>query len=171
MNPTCLTPRLITVLSLLVVACAAILALPASAGASTVTINPIEKHMIARINQYRASAHLPRLRFDPHLTRAARWMSRSMASRNYFSHTDSFGRSPFQRMTVFGYPSNTYRGENLAAGRPGVERTFQQWLHSAGHRRNMLRSRFRAIGISRVYDATSPYGYYWTTTFGSRVTA
>ena len=46
---------------------------------------------------------------------------------------------------------------------------FTSWKGSPDHNRNMLNGRFRAIGIARVYDANSTYGWYWTTTFGSVV--
>ena len=37
-----------------------------------------------------------------------------MASKNYFSHTDSLGRDPFTRMNAFGYSASAM-GENIAA--------------------------------------------------------
>jgi uncharacterized protein YkwD len=36
-----------------------------------------------------------------------------------------------------------------------------------GHSSNMLKKNFRAIGIARVYDATSTDTWNWATTFGS----
>ena len=146
----------------------ALLALPATAQA--VDVNSVERGMVSQINKYRKAKGKPRLELDVKLTKSAEWLSRDMAAYEYFSHTDRLGRDPFARLAYFKYPTNSWRGENLAAGNEGVSATLLQWKNSEGHRVNMVNGNFRAIGIARVYDADSPYGYYWTTTFGSKVT-
>lgn len=156
--------------SCLCVLAVAMLAIPNTASAASVHVSSAEWRMVTRINRYRAARHLPRLRVDPRLTAAARLTSRNMARNNFFGHVDLWGRTPFQRIAMFHYPSNTFRGENLAAGSPGVEFTFQQWRRSPGHRANLERRQFRAVGISLAYNPRSAYRHYWTTTFGSRVT-
>lgn len=148
---------------------------PATAHAAlprhAVTIDRQELAEVKAINRLRAARHLPALRIDGTLTRAAGWQSLDMGTKHRFSHTDSLGRDPFARLRAFRYPSTTtYRGENLAAGNSGYAATYRQWLNSAPHKANMLNGKFRAIGIARVYVPGSPYGYYWTTTFGSQWT-
>ncbi|MEO6867579.1 MAG: CAP domain-containing protein, partial [Gaiellales bacterium] len=136
-----------------------------------VRIDRIERTEVNMINRFRAARGLPRLRIDATLSRTAEWHARDMARNQRFSHTDSRGRDPFRRLRAFGYPSsNTWRGENIAAGNPGAAATYRQWLNSPPHKANWLNSRYRAIGIARVRVAGSQYGYYWVTTFGSRVT-
>jgi hypothetical protein len=91
-----------------------------------------------------------------------------MATNNYFSHTDSLGRDPFERMADFGYTYNTWKGENLAAGADTAQGAFNLWKNSPGHNANMLNGNFKVIGIARVYGAGSQYGWYWTTDFGGQ---
>ena len=76
-----------------------------------------------------------------------------MGANNYFSHTDSLGRDPFQRMAAFGYNYNTWKGENLAAGADTAQGAFNLWKNSPGHNANMLNANFKVIGIARVYSA------------------
>lgn len=125
-----------------------------------------EAAFLALINGYRQSRGLAPLTLTPQLTAAAEWLSQDMASKGYFSHIDSLGRDPFQRMADFGYTANTWKGENIAAGYQTAAQVMAGWQSSAGHNANMLNSNFRVIGIGRAYQAGSPYGYYWTTTFG-----
>ena len=42
------------------------------------------------------------------------------------------------------------------------------WKSSPDHDRGMRNSNFTEIGIGRAYNKSSKYGWYWTTTFGSR---
>ncbi len=123
-----------------------------------------EVEFLRLINAHRAELGLPELKLSPKLTRSAEWMSQDMANKGYFSHTDSKGRDPFERMADFGYSYNTPKGENLALGFDSAEAVFRAWMNSSGHRANMERSYFRAIGIGRAYSST--YGWFWTTDFG-----
>jgi uncharacterized protein YkwD len=135
------------------------------------TADSVELAEVRMINAFRVQHGLSPLHIDGTLTRTAGWMSTDMGTHHRFSHTDSRGRDPFQRMRAFGYPSaTTWRGENIAAGNATAGATYLQWLNSPPHRANWLNGRFHAIGISRVRVPGSPYGYYWTTTFGSKWT-
>lgn len=168
------SPLVIASLVLLAATLATFL-LPARADAalprSAVTMDATELAEVRLINRFRAARGLPRLRVDRTLTRAAGWMSYDMGRTRRFSHTDSRGRDPFTRLRAFGYPSSdTWRGENLAAGNADAGSTYRQWLNSPPHRANWLNPRYRAIGIARVRVPGSPYTWYWATTFGSRWT-
>jgi len=133
------------------------------------TIDTAEVAQVKMINKFRAAHGLPALRIDGKLSVSAAWMARDMGNKNYFSHTDSLSRDTFQRLRAFGYPSsNTWRGENIAAGNVGVAATYQQWLTSPPHKANWMVPAYRAIGIARVYVPGSRYGWYWVTDFGSR---
>lgn len=142
--------------------------MPANALAGA-EVDALEYEQVQLINEYRAKNGAPALVIDTRLTAAAEWMAGSMAANGYFDHTDNLGRDPFDRLDAFGYPSNTWRGENLAAGYPDAPRTFTQWRESPGHNRNMLNPNYRAIGIALVQRGDSQYGHYWVTEFGSHL--
>lgn len=118
------------------------------------------------INSHRKELGLPVLKLSPKMTRAAKWLSTDMGANKYFSHTDSKGRDPFDRMDAYGYTYNTWRAENIAAGHTTADKVFAAWLKSEPHRKNIENGNYTAIGIGRVYVSGSPYGWYWTTDFG-----
>jgi len=77
---------------------ASTIAWPAAATASPtrgrITINTLERAEVVRINRFRRAHGLARLAINLKLNRSANWLGRDMASKNYFSHTDSLGRGP-----------------------------------------------------------------------------
>lgn len=141
----------------------------ASNASADVTLDSEGIALVKLINDYRAENNLPPFQVSITLTRASQWMSEDMASKDYFSHNDLTGRSPFDRMKAFGYSYNTWKGENIAAGYEDAVRTFDLWKNSPGHNANMLHSNFNAIGIGRAFSETSTYRWYWTTDFGGYV--
>lgn len=151
--------------------CCVLLIISGFVQAQTPTLDNEEQMIHKLINDYRAQNGLSPLRISFALTRAADWMSADMAARNYFNHTDSQGRDPFMRMTAFGYNYGGYRGENIAAGYSDAARTFNLWRNSPSHNAAMLSAYFNVIGISRAYNQSSSYKWYWTTDFGGFVDA
>ncbi len=126
-----------------------------------------ESAFLSLINSYRQSNGLGTLQLNESLNRAATWMANDMATKGYFSHTDSLGRSPSQRAVDCGYPGSV--GENIAAGTnwSTAQSVFTAWQGSPGHNSNMLGQSYTQIGIARTYLDGSPYGWYWVTDFGS----
>jgi len=139
----------------LVVLCPPVLALDAE-----------EAAFLDIINQYRLANGVPPLALSPTLTQASELHSQDMADHDYFSHYSLDGRSPYDRMVQAGYNYATWMGENIAAGFVTAAQVFQGWKNSPGHDANMLRPNFVVIGIGRAYNASSHYGWYWTTDFG-----
>lgn len=117
------------------------------------------------INGYRIENKLAPLIANQNLNEAAHWHSSDMAQKNYFSHTDSLNRSPFDRMRFFGYVNARAMAENVAGGFADAQPTFEQWKNSSGHNGNMLGD-FTEIGIARAHDKDSKFRWYWTTNFG-----
>lgn len=148
----------------------AVIALTASLGLLTPqkaeALDSEEQVFLGTLNEYRAQNGLGPLATNNTLNNVARWMATDLGANNYFSHTDSLGRDPFQRMDQMGYDYNTWRGENLVAGTETSPYAFQLWRDSPGHNANMLGANYTVIGIARVYNATSSYGWYWATEFG-----
>ena len=122
-----------------------------------------EQQMLTLINGARAAAGLAPLKLSPNLNRSAAWKSAdSSASGSSFSHTDSLGRSPFQRAVDCGYATGA--GENIAYGYggndpAGAQATFTAWMNSPGHKANILLAGYKVIGIGA-------HGTAWTTDFG-----
>jgi len=126
-----------------------------------------ELNFLGIINDYRTSNGLGTLSISANLNRAARWKVNDMGGHNYFSHTDSLGRSPWTLTVDCGYP--VAGGENLAAGtyRSTASSAFELFRNSPSHNENMLLASYRQIGIARVYVPGSTYGWYWATEFGT----
>lgn len=117
------------------------------------------------INDHRAMSGLPPLSVSASLSSAAAYHSVDMAANGYLDHNLLDGTTVPQNMANFGYDGGTH-GENIAAGMESATEAMQIWQGSADHNANMLGAQFGAIGIGRAYDASSPYGWYWTTIFG-----
>lgn len=138
------------------------------APSQAVALDAEESAFLTAINEYRQSNGLGTLAVNGKLTDTAIWMAADMAANDYFSHTDSTGRDPFDRMANFGYDYNTWKGENLAAGVPDAATALELWQGSEGHNKNMLNVHYTVIGISRAHDAGSTFGWYWATEFGGQ---
>jgi len=136
------------------------------AGSQAEAMDSEEMTFLAMINQYRAANGLGALSLNSKLNDTALWMAQDLAAHSYFSHTDSLGRDPFQRMDNFGYDYNTWRGENLVAGTEMAQASMDMWKASPGHNANMLNVNYTVIGIARAYGPASPFGWYWATEFG-----
>lgn len=126
-----------------------------------------EQAFLGLINNYRAQNGLGALTISTNLNRSAAWMTEDLATNNYFSHTDSLGRSPYGRAVDCGYPAGA--GENLAAGTnaSSAATAFSMWKNSPGHNANMLGGYYQQIGIARYQRAGSQYNWYWATNFGT----
>ena len=157
-------------ITLVAMALAVIVALLAAARPAPTSADPAldaeEQAFITLINDYRDQNGLGPLAINPELQDAADWLSNDMGVIGYFSHTDSLGRSPWDRMDDFGYSYSTSKGENIAAGYTSAQSVFDAWRNSPGHDANMLSSNYVVMGIARVYTSGSPYGWYWTNAFG-----
>jgi uncharacterized protein YkwD len=121
------------------------------------------------LNDYRVQNGVPPLLLDPDMTNAAEWMSADMGEKNYFSHNDSLGRTPWERLCDFNYCHNTWKGENIAAGYTTGTAVFDAWRNSPGHNSNMLGEHYRVMGLARVYTNGSDFGWYWTNDFGGQI--
>jgi uncharacterized protein YkwD len=104
------------------------------------------RDLVARINRHRRSLGCGALRWDDRLTAVALRHSRDMARRGFFSHTNPDGRDPFDRMRRAGIRFQA-AAENLASGQRTGAETFEGWMESRGHRRNLEECAFTRIGI------------------------
>ena len=143
---------------LFTLALATILALPVSAFAenrtlprttetfvesSTLTV----EDLVASMNRERIARGLRPFRLNQALCLAAADRVRDMLAKHYFNHVSPTGRDPFSWVDRRGY-DYTDIGENLAVGYLTAEDVVDGWMHSAGHRENLLRSAFAEVGIA-----------------------
>jgi uncharacterized protein YkwD len=120
------------------------------------------------INTYRRQNGAGNLSLQNQLGAAADHHSQDMADKNYFSHKLSNGDSAEQNIERFGYTNWSAVGENIAAGHETAKAVMDAWKSSPEHDQGMRNKAFTEIGIGRAYNKSSKYGWYWTTTFGSR---
>ena len=127
----------------------------------------IQSDLVVLVNGYRAANGLGPVSLNGSLSSAAAWMANDLATKNYFSHTSSDGRSPQQRMAAFGYPAYAlYTGENIAAGQASAADVIAGWKASPAHNAVLLSANFNAIGVGYSYSATSTYKSYWVADLG-----
>ncbi|MFE5214027.1 MULTISPECIES: sigma-70 family RNA polymerase sigma factor [unclassified Streptomyces] len=121
--------------------------------------------VVALVNKERASAGCGPLTEDPQLEKAAQNHSDDMAARGFFDHTNPDGADPGQRITATGYRWST-EGENIAQGQQTAASVMDSWMHSPGHRANILNCSFKNIGVGVHKGAGGPW---WTQDFGTRM--
>ncbi len=126
-------------------------------------INDYEKQVLTLVNQERAKQGLQSLSWNAKLAAVARAHSADMSARNYMSHTNPDGLSPFDRIKNSGI-SYTRAAENIAAGQRTPEAVMESWMNSDGHRQNILNPNLTELGVG-FYEGSTGYKYYWTQCF------
>lgn len=119
-----------------------------------------------KTDSVRESWRTTELQYDYALERVA--MKRAVEIALSYDHTRPNGTECFTA-----YPSGYMaEGENIAAGYMSAEEVFNGWKEEnesyagQGHRRNMLSSNFKAVGIGHVvYQGC----HYWVQEFGDKV--
>jgi uncharacterized protein YkwD len=131
------------------------------------------------LNHERRMHGLRRLRSSRSLRSAASAYSWAMVRDDFFNHVSPAGSTLVGRVRKTAYLSSAHGwmlGENLAWGAGDLatpRETVRAWMHSAGHRHNILTGHFREIGIGiapgapvRLPDGMPAATY--TTDFGAR---
>ena len=98
------------------------------------------------MNRERAARGLVPLRLNATLSLAAQDRVRDMFAKHYFNHVSPDGVQPFIWAEKRGY-DYTLIGENLAVGYRGAA-VVDGWMHSPGHRANVLGKDFREVGLA-----------------------
>lgn len=124
--------------------------------------------VVVLTNHERERLGLAPLKIQPDLRTSTKWLAQDMATQNYISHTDRLGREIDPRIPDLGYQNYLTIGENIAGGQTTPQEVVQAWLHSPGHRSNLLNPNFSEIGVAYAYRPTSTYRHYWAQDFGSR---
>jgi uncharacterized protein YkwD len=120
---------------------------------------PAAAAVVAATNAERRKAGCDALSVDSRLAAAAQGHASDMARNGYFEHESQDGRDFVDREKAKGYPSPG--GENIAQGQGSAAEVVADWMHSPGHRRNILNCSFTDIGVG--YDS---HDDYWVQDFG-----
>ncbi|MFE7426679.1 MULTISPECIES: CAP domain-containing protein [unclassified Streptomyces] len=117
--------------------------------------------VLALVNEERAKAGCSPVTASASLTSLAQDFSEDMAARGFFDHTDPGGRSPWDRASDAGVRG--LAAENIARGQADARAVMNAWMHSEGHRRNILNCDYKTLGVG-VHRG--PGGPWWTQEFG-----
>jgi uncharacterized protein YkwD len=109
----------------------------------------LERRVALIVNDERRKAGLGRLSMDVLLGRAARAHAGDMAARDYFSHFSPEGSTVADRVAASGYAFSVV-GENLALGQRNPRQVMTAWMHSRGHRANIVSEDYSQIGVGVV---------------------
>ena len=115
---------------------------PATAAASS-RQDRTERAILRAMNNVRSQHGLSRLRVDAALARAADAHSATMLRTGVFSHGSVHAR-------LRRYTNKRKVGETLAwMSRCNGRKVVRMWLNSAAHRRILLSSKFRNVGVGK----------------------
>jgi uncharacterized protein YkwD len=130
-----------------------------------------EGEMLTLINQARAAKGLSALRVGSTLHDVARWRSKDMYVRDYFSHDipSPPGGKVFNELHRRGV-CYTIAGENIGWNNypddVATQTMFNGWMDSSGHRALILSKDFTRIGIGAYKGTGSDYPkHLWTAVF------
>ena len=118
------------------------------------------------INDLRAKAKLPGLRFDARLQDAAAKHAVDMAKRGYFDHLSPEGENVDERVIREGYEWKAV-AENIAAGYNDCNGLIEGWKSSEGHYKNILCTNCVDTGIGAYFSEGSEWRYYYVQVFGA----
>jgi uncharacterized protein YkwD len=125
--------------------------------------------LVALTNRSRASAGLKALKVDSSLSSVARWRSKDMIQRDYFSHTIPGYGKVWTKLHAIGY---CYKvgGENIGwnnypdnVATAGIHKMF---MDSSGHRANIMGKAWDVIGIGAYKGSTGKK--MWTVLFADK---
>lgn len=156
------------IVAVILCAAAACVAVP-GAGAATQAEITGQSQLLREVNKARTTRGLAPLHLSKVLSRPARQHSAYLARAGVLDHNGADGKPFYVRLYRAGYSRQKAVGENLgmASGcSTDLSSTMVDlWLKSPGHRRNLLSSRYRNIGIAVVAAADCSNTIY-TTDFG-----
>ncbi|MFE1175347.1 CAP domain-containing protein [Streptomyces sp. NPDC058773] len=135
---------------------------PRATESGNTKVDRYEAEINRLVNKARVEHGCEPLRRDPRLDRAARLHSQDSARHSHYSHTSTDGKDPKERMEAQGY--NDASAENIDAWPTTPQGAFDAWMHSPGHRANILGCRSKATGIGVAMGGK--HRAYWTQDFG-----
>lgn len=134
---------------------------PVTADTAVSRVEAAEAAVLDLVNKERAKAGCSPVRASKELGSLARAYSKDMAERDFFSHTDPDGNSPWDRAAKAGVEG--LGGENIARGQADAAAVMEAWMNSEGHRANILNCDFNTLGVGVHFGDGGPW---WTQNFG-----
>ena len=136
------------------------------------SLRTARRETLCLLNRERAQRGLRPLRLSKRLSRASEAHSRNMVRKRFFEHGNFVARIVNARYVT--RRQAWALGENIAWGTGTLgtpAQTVRAWMHSPGHRANILSRRFRDIGIGIALGApavvhVSSGAATYTTDFG-----
>lgn len=107
----------------------------------------ISANMLSLTNQSRAEEGIAPLEYNETLARFAQIKGQDMIDKNYFAHDTPDGKRPWEWINRGEY-DYVYAGENLAMDFITAEVIQAAFLKSPSHRKNILNSKYKNIGIA-----------------------
>lgn len=117
--------------------------------------------VISLVNKERRKAGRSTLEKDDTLMEVAQIRAEEASEK--FSHTRPDGSTCFTAFDEAGFDPNAAAGENLANGYSSPAAVMNGWMHSSGHKANILSKDFSYIGVG-VYKKGGTY--CWAQAFG-----
>jgi uncharacterized protein YkwD len=128
-----------------------------------------ESQLVTLTNRARASAGLRALKVDSTLRSVARWRSKDMITRDYFSHSIPGYGKVWDKLNAIGYCYKN-AGENIGWNNyPDDLATAaiqQAFMNSSGHRANIMGKTWDVIGIGAYKGPTGKK--MWTVLFADK---
>ncbi|MBR3036521.1 MAG: hypothetical protein IKI54_04440 [Lachnospiraceae bacterium] len=123
----------------------------------TYTYHAYSQAVLDLVNAERAKEGLSPLALDPAAGSAAQVRARETV--DLFEHVRPNGTQCFTALDEAGA---TYRmaGENIACGQPTPEAVVDAWMHSEGHRANIMKPEFTHMGLGCCELSNDPQHYY-----------
>jgi hypothetical protein len=120
----------------------------ASAQSQLLPRNDSERELFDLLNRERATQNLSALKWDEALFKAARQHALLMLNLNSFEHQLPGEPALSERLAAAG-ARFSFIAENIAFGKDS-NTIHNGWMHSPGHRKNILNPRVTAVGIAAV---------------------
>ena len=128
-----------------------------------------EAELVALTNRSRANAGLKALKVDSKLAGVARWRSKDMIERDYFSHTIPGYGKVWDKLDAIGY-CYKLAGENIGWNNYpddiATAAIHQMFMDSSGHRANILGKAWDVIGVGAYKGPTGKK--MWTVLFADK---
>lgn len=115
------------------------------------------EEFVSLVNAHRVSVGCAALEWDGPVAAVAQAHSEDMVARDFFSHTNPDGATPWDRLAGGGV-TYSLAAENIAWGYTTGEAVLDGWLGSAGHKANIENCALTHHGVGLV-------DWHWTHVF------